>query len=68
MLGDFWDGSRTFPLVVGAYTAILMLLALGIIISRGGTTGEYAVKVLLSCELPGGIVLLSSLINAVSES
>ncbi|XP_062514964.1 uncharacterized protein LOC134190525 [Corticium candelabrum] len=40
---DYWDGSRVFPLVVGIYGAILILLAIAIAVLHGGVSGEYSV-------------------------
>ena len=44
-IGDYWDGSRVFPLVVGIYGAILILLAIAIAVLHGGVSGEYSVTV-----------------------
>jgi hypothetical protein len=41
---DDWDGSRVFPLVIGVYTFILIILAFAISVAHGGKSGEYGVS------------------------
>jgi hypothetical protein len=46
---DDWDGSRVFPLVIGVYTFILIILAFAISVAHGGKSGEYGVSVISLC-------------------
>ena len=49
-----WDGSKIFPLVIGVYTGILIILAIAISCARGGKSGEYGVSVnhlCIKCQL-----------------